>query len=71
MAFVEQDNRLAWQSSRTLGEMGENLAAVHLQQHGYRLVLANFKAPIGRNTNNAQVTGEIDLIAFDGEVLCF
>lgn len=71
MAFVEQDNRLAWESSRTLGEMGESLAAEHLRKEGYRLVLANFKTPIGRNTRNSPVTGEIDLIAFDRDVLCF
>lgn len=71
MAFVEQDNRLAWESSRTLGEMGESLAAEHLRQDGYRLVLTNFKTPIGRNTRNSPITGEIDLIAFDREVLCF
>lgn len=71
MAFVEQDNRLAWQSSRTLGEMGEGLAAEHLHRSGYRLILANFKVPIGRGAKNSQVTGEIDLIALDGDVLCF
>lgn len=71
MALVEQHNRLAWESSRTLGEMGEKLAADHLNKLGFRLVMANFKAPIGRNTNAAQVTGEIDLIAFDGSILCF
>ncbi len=47
------------------------MAAEHLDQNGYRLVLANFKVPIGRNTNEAQVTGEIDLIALDGDTLCF
>src|SRR5688572_21702667 len=71
MAFVEQDNRLPLESTRTLGDLGERLAAEHLAKSGYRLVLANFKVPIGRNTNEAQVTGEIDLIAFDGDMLCF
>lgn len=71
MAFVEQDNRHAPESTRTLGDLGERLAAEHVVRNGYRLVLANFKVPIGRNTNEAQVTGEIDLIAFDGRMLCF
>jgi putative endonuclease len=71
MAFVEQNSRLVQQSSRTLGDLGERMAAEHLDRNGYRLVVANFKVPIGRNTNDAQVTGEIDLIAFDGDVLCF
>lgn len=71
MAFVEQDNRLDRQSSRMLGEMGERLAVDHLVQNGYRIVLSNFKVPIGRNTKNVQVTGEIDVIAFDRDILCF
>ncbi len=71
MAFEEQDNRQAWQSSRMLGELGERLAAEHLSERGYRLVLSNFKVPIGRNTRNSPVTGEIDIIALDGDTLCF
>jgi putative endonuclease len=71
MEFIEQDNRPERESSRTLGERGERLAAEYLQHKGYRLVLANFTVPIGRNLNEAQITGEIDLIAFDGDTLCF
>ena len=58
-------------TAREVGEIGENLAARFLLESGYRLVLANFKAPIGRNLRGALVTGEIDLIAFDENVLCF
>lgn len=54
-----------------LGELGESFAAEHLIAHGYRLVVANFKVPVGRNGKGVQVTGEIDLIALDGEILCF
>jgi putative endonuclease len=57
--------------SRILGELGEELAARFLENHGYTLVAANFKVPIGRNLNDAAVSGEIDLIALDGDVLCF
>lgn len=71
MTFTEQDNRLDWQSSRTLGDLGERLAAEHLENSGYRMVVSNFQVPIGRNTNGAQITGEIDLIALDGDELCF
>src|SRR5580765_6786964 len=53
------------------GRLGERLAAVFLERNGYRLVAANFKVPVGRNSQGAQVTGEIDLIALDGETLCF
>lgn len=54
-----------------LGERGEALAAEYLEKNGYRLVLANFKVPVGRNSKGVSVTGEIDLIALDGETLCF
>ena len=54
-----------------LGEIGESLAANYLIQNGFRLVVANFKVPVGRNSLGTQVTGEIDLIALDAEVLCF
>jgi len=57
--------------NKNLGERGEALAAEYLIQNGYRLVVANFKVPVGRNSKGVQVTGEIDLIALDGETLCF
>jgi len=53
------------------GRLGEHLAAIFLERNGYRLVAANFKVPVGRNSQGAQVTGEIDLIALDGKTLCF
>ena len=55
----------------SLGAEGERLAAEFLREGGYRLVAANFKVPVGRNTKGVQVTGEIDIIALDGETLCF
>ena len=58
-------------SRLNLGERGEKLAADFLVRNGYRLVCSNFKVPVGRNTKGVQVTGEIDLIALDGETLCF
>jgi putative endonuclease len=33
--------------------------------------VSNFTAPIGRNRRGAVVNGEIDLIAYEGAVLCF
>ena len=56
---------------RRLGQEGERLAARFLDEHGYRLVVANFTVPVGRNTRGAEVTGELDLVALDGETLCF
>jgi putative endonuclease len=60
-------------SSRNIsfGDRGEALAAEFLVRNGYRLVAGNFKVPVGRNGKGVQVTGEIDLIALDGETLCF
>lgn len=54
-----------------VGEYGERLAAEFLQNNGFRLVISNFKAPVGRNSRGVQITGEIDLIAIDGETVCF
>lgn len=57
--------------SHQVGELGEKFAADFLKRNGFRLVASNFKAPIGRNRKGVQFTGEIDLIALDGETLCF
>jgi putative endonuclease len=54
-----------------LGMRGEALAALHLERAGYRLVASNFTVPVGRNRRGAVVHAEIDLIAYDGPVLCF
>ena len=54
-----------------LGRLGEAYAAAYLEQRGYRLVAANFTLPVGRNLRGAVVNNEIDLIAYDGETLCF
>jgi putative endonuclease len=54
-----------------IGQFGEDLAARYLIRRGLRLVCSNFKVPIGRNLRGAAVTGEIDLIALDRDVLCF
>ncbi|OGQ83302.1 MAG: YraN family protein [Deltaproteobacteria bacterium RIFOXYA12_FULL_58_15] len=43
------------------GQRAESLAATYLEGLGYRIVARNFHAR----------GGEIDIIAFDGEVLCF
>ena len=54
-----------------LGKLGEAYAAAYLEQSGYRLVAANFTLPVGRNLRGAVVTAEIDLVAYDGDTLCF
>jgi putative endonuclease len=54
-----------------IGRRGEILAAAYLETEGYRLILSNFKVPIGRNSRGVAVTGEIDIVAVDENALCF
>src|ERR1044071_8070554 len=54
-----------------LGRRGEELAAAYLIREGYSLVAANFSLPVGRNRAGALIQTEIDLVAYDEEVLCF
>ena len=63
--------RPAVASHLALGARGERLAADLLERAGYRLVAANFKLPVGRNLRGAVVQAEIDLVAYDGDTLCF
>jgi len=42
-----------------------------LERLGYRIVAANFSLPIGRNTRDVIVNAEIDVVAYDGPILCF
>lgn len=63
-----KDNRTL---TSKIGEFGENAAAVFLKKNGFRLIASNFKAPVGRTGKGVTVTGEIDLIAFDKNILCF
>ncbi len=71
ITIFNQDNTLTEHSSRKVGQIGEELAAGFLRKNGYRLVLSNFKVPVGRNRLGVSVTGEIDLIALDEDILCF
>jgi putative endonuclease len=54
-----------------LGRRGEALAAAYLQQAGYRIVAANFALPVGRNRLGVPINVEIDLVAYQGDTLCF
>ncbi len=67
----QQDSRLRYVGTREAGAKGEKLAAQYLTLNKYRLVMANFRAPIGRNSKGVQVTGEIDLVAMYANTLCF
>jgi putative endonuclease len=46
-----------------VGRSGEEDAYFHLRKHGYVMVARNFRSPRSR--------GEIDLIGWDRDVLCF
>lgn len=48
---------------RSLGQRGEQEAYFHLRRLGYTMVARNFRSPRRR--------GEIDLIGWDKDVLCF
>jgi putative endonuclease len=54
-----------------LGRRGETLAAAYLQQLGYRIVASNFALPVGRNRLGVPINVEIDLVAYQGETICF
>jgi len=54
-----------------LGRRGEEFALAYLQQAGYRIVAANFVIPVGRNRVGAPIVIEIDIVAYDGDTLCF
>jgi len=71
LSVIEQDKRQQPSATSALGTRGETLAASFLVSSGYRIVVSNFKVPVGRNSKGAQVTGEIDIVALDADVLCF
>lgn len=67
------DNRVEPKISQTklLGNRGEEIASKFLETNGFRLVAANFVVPVGRGRKGVLINAEIDLIAYDGEILCF
>ena len=54
-----------------LGRRGEEFAAAYLRQAGFQIVGTNFNLPVGRNRAGAVVNVEIDLVAYEGDTLCF
>ncbi len=71
LSIIQKEKRAELTSTSSLGQRGELFAADHLTKLGYLLVISNFKVPVGRNSKGVQVTGEIDIVALDGETLCF
>ncbi len=58
-------------ATSNVGNFGEKAAANYLRKRGFEIVASNFRIPIGRNRKGVQVTGEIDIIALEGETICF
>ncbi len=58
-------------SAVELGKYGENLAKEFLKNQGYKIVVTNFSIRLGRSLSGRPITGEIDIIAYDQEILCF
>jgi putative endonuclease len=59
-------------ATQDLGALGERFAQEFLKRRAnYRIVATNVVLPIGRNRRGALVLGELDIVAYDGEVLVF
>lgn len=71
LSLVEQNKLSKGSKTSRIGDLGEDLALHYLQKKGYRIVLSNFKIPIGRNRRGVAVTGEIDIIGLEKNILCF
>jgi putative endonuclease len=54
------------QSAQESGKTGEEIAQAYLEQHGYTLIDVNVR--FGRTSG---VAGELDIVAWEGETLCF
>ena len=54
-----------------LGRRGEQFALAYLLQLGFRIVGTNFAIPVGRNRIGTPIVAEIDIVGYDGDVLCF
>jgi putative endonuclease len=71
VSIIPQERVVDARPNVAFGQKGEKLAVEFLERAGYRIVMTNFTAPVGRNSKGVQVTGEIDIIALDEETLCF
>jgi putative endonuclease len=70
--LVRLFQRPTFSTSIELGAYGEAQAIAWLKRQGYRIVVTNYLAPLGRSRTGRQVTGEIDIVAYDVRgCLCF
>jgi putative endonuclease len=55
-----------------LGERGEQAALEYLKEYeAYNVVATNYRVPLGRSLRGQKLTGEIDIIAYEGDTLVF
>lgn len=66
-----EDNEFDTNTTSKIGAKGEQIAQDYLFRRGLRFVCSNFKIPVGRNRKGVLVNGEIDLIAYEEDILCF
>lgn len=55
--------RRSWPAEQAAGRLGEDLAHRYLERQGFTVVARNYRPPSG--------SGEIDLVAWDGDTLVF
>lgn len=69
-AFLRRDPTRA--AHLELGERGERIALDYLARfEGYRVVVTNFRVPLGRGLRGQKLSAEIDVVAYDGDTLAF
>jgi putative endonuclease len=71
-AAAGKNRPAATPSHLALGERGERIACDYLaRKKGYRVVATNVEVSLGRAADGRRLSGEIDIIAYDGGTLCF
>lgn len=71
-SWILRTNRVVRAPHIELGELGERKAVDCLKSlHHYRIVATNYRVTLGRGLGGRKVTGEVDIVAYDGETLVF
>ncbi len=56
---------------RRVGDAGERLAIRYLKGVGYRIAAKNVRVHVGHAASGRAVIGEIDVVAYEGDILSF
>jgi len=71
-SYLQKRPRSTRAAHLELGEHGERAALNYLVDYqGYRVVVTNFRAPLGRGLRGQKLNAEIDVVAYDQETLVF